>query len=209
MQGFAFRSTSWLCFFWPWLTAMKCINNAEGDPPVSEGHVLQQILCSSMQRSKNPTGQIATSRKTCTQQEWGFYALGFTFFFFFNSFYSMCVGSSGRFIASLVSLTIHPSFLFTWWKQVIQNQSHNMMQITYAIFSFVFCTHKRRAWSVCHDPAAWQAFPNEIRPYIQLSVRFYLVSQYFYFFPVWVTVPPATHFLSDTCSFVLLSQKKH
>lgn len=69
--------------FWPWLTAIKHINNAEGDPPacrkpLTAEYTLQQYA----ERSKTAPGQTVTSRKTCTQQNWGFYVLRSTSFHF-------------------------------------------------------------------------------------------------------------------------------
>lgn len=46
---------------------------------------------------------------TCAQQDWGFYALGLTFYWFYS--YRMSAGSNSHFIASLVSQFSQPFYL--------------------------------------------------------------------------------------------------
>lgn len=56
MQGFAFtRSSPWLCHFWPWLTAKKGTNSAEGNSPVcTRPFLAEYTLQHYAKRSKNP-----------------------------------------------------------------------------------------------------------------------------------------------------------
>lgn len=99
-------------------TAMKFINHAEGDSPVSQRPLVTG--CTSQQyveRSKTASQQTITSRKSCTQQSSGLYALRFALFYS----YQVSVGSRGHFMASSMLVTVHSPLLFSRCKQTIQN----------------------------------------------------------------------------------------
>lgn len=98
-------------------TAMKFINHAEGDSPVSQRPLVTG--CTSQQyveRSKTASQQTITSRKSCTQQSSGLYALRFALFYS----YHVSVGSRGHFMASSMLVTVHSPLLSSRCKQTIQ-----------------------------------------------------------------------------------------
>lgn len=198
MQGFAFtRSPSWLYQFWPRLTAMKGTNSAEGDPPVCKRPLLAEYtLQHYAERSKNPHQNRLSLPETPALSRTGGLMLWVSLSLIL--FLSCFCRQQQSWLVWWPLQTTHPSYSHDDPKASPKIRPNSLPHVR-SLFNLLFCAHKHRAQSLCHNPSALQAFASQTGVIFSSQSVFTQCLNIPTCF-VGLTVPPATHFRSNTSS---------